>query len=706
VTVLLKVENLRTQFRTERGLVKAVDGVSYDIREGEIVGLVGESGCGKSVSQLSLLQLIPAPPGEIAGGKVFFEDRDLLRFEANGPEMRSVRGGKIAMIFQEPMTSLNPAMTVARQLGEMMQLHLKMDERAARERSIELLKLVDIPDAERRVDDYPHQFSGGMRQRVMVAMAVSCNPKLIIADEPTTALDATIQAQLLELMKEIVVRFKTAMVLVTHNLGIVARYAQRINVMYAGRIIESGAVKEIWDNPLHPYTISLLQCVPKLGRKLAPIEGSPPHLIDMPPTCPFLPRCRYRVEACGKEPWAELRLVGEQHYVACPVDPRSVCPNLPDSGTPGQTLGSDRPGQISTGWTTEIRTAQRAAARPLVASQGLRESRRDTEPWQEDIVLDVKDLQMYFPVTRGLLRRKIADVKAVDNVSFEIRKGETLGLVGESGCGKTTVGRCTQRLYRPTGGQIFFDRQDVARLPENRLMTLRRKMAVVFQDPYGSLNPRMNAGRIVGEPLKVHRLVNTKKEYEERVEEIFRMAGLAPSMTDRFPHEFSGGQRQRIAIARALAGDPSLIICDEPISALDVSIQAQIINLLQELQEKKEGLAYMFISHDLLAVQYISTRVAVMYLGRIVEMANSRELYDHTLHPYSRALLSAVPMPDPHLEEKRERIILHGDVPSPLNPPAGCHFHTRCPIAVPACRQEVPPLRDVGSGHQVACIRV
>ncbi len=681
MTVLLKVENLRTQFRTERGLVKAVDGLSYDVREGEIVGLVGESGCGKSVSQLSLLQLIPTPPGEIVGGKAFFEGRDLLQFEANGPEMRSIRGGKIAMIFQEPMTSLNPAMTIARQLGEMIQLHLKMDDRATRERCIELLKLVDIPDAARRVDDYPHQFSGGMRQRVMVAMAVSCNPKLIIADEPTTALDATIQAQLLELMKDIVVRFKTAMVMVTHNLGIVARYAQRINVMYAGRIIESGTVKEIWDNPLHPYTISLLQCVPKLGRKLAPIEGSPPHLINMPRTCPFLPRCRYQAEDCNKKPWAELRPVGGQHYVACPVDTRASRPTafIPH----GQEGGG--------------RTTVRVMARPEASN---------INPSRDDIVLDVKDLRMYFPVTRGLLKRKIADVKAVDNVSFKIRRGETLGLVGESGCGKTTVGRCSQRLYRPTGGQILFEGEDIARLSESRLMALRRAVAVVFQDPYGSLNPRMSAGRIVGEPLKVHRLVSNNKEYEEKVKEIFHMAGLDPSMTDRFPHEFSGGQRQRIAIARALAGDPSLMICDEPISALDVSIQAQIINLLQELQEKKKGLTYMFISHDLLAVQYISTRVAVMYLGRIVEIAASRELYENTLHPYSRALLSAIPIPDPHLEEKRERIILRGDVPSPLNPPPGCHFHPRCPIGVSECSQAVPPLRDVGNGHQVACIRV
>jgi len=679
MTVLLEVENLKTQFATERGLVKAVDGVSYHMNEGEIVGLVGESGCGKSVSQLSLMQLIPSPPGDIVSGKVIFEGRDLLEFEANGPEMRSIRGGKIAMIFQEPMTSLNPAMTVARQLTEAMQLHLNMDNQAARARSIELLQLVGIPDAEGRVDDYPHQFSGGMRQRVMVAMAVSCNPKLIIADEPTTALDATIQAQLLELMKDIVVRFKTAMVMVTHNLGIVARYAQRINVMYAGRIVESGTVKEIWDNPLHPYTISLLQCVPKLGKKLVPIEGFPPHLINMPPTCAFLRRCQYKTEKCLMEPPGELELIEGQHYVACHIDPGSI---------------GSKPSTISSQKAEQIQPAESTAA---VSEQ---------KPLLDDIILDIKDLRMYFPVTRGLLRRKVADVKAIDNVSFQIRKGETFGLVGESGCGKTTVGRCTQRLYRPTGGQILFEGEDIAPLSGRKIKSLRRKMTVVFQDPYGSLNPRMNAGFIVGEPLKVHGLVNGKRDYIEKVEELFVMAGLDPSMTDRFPHEFSGGQRQRIAVARALAGDPSLIICDEPISALDVSIQAQIINLLQELQEKKEGLTYMFISHDLLAVQYISTRVAVMYLGRIVEIADSQELYDNTLHPYSKALLSAVPVPDPHLEEKRERIILEGDVPSALNPPRGCHFHTRCPIVTSECSLEVPPLRDVGGGHEVACIRV
>jgi oligopeptide/dipeptide ABC transporter ATP-binding protein len=325
---------------------------------------------------------------------------------------------------------------------------------------------------------------------------------------------------------------------------------------------------------------------------------------------------------------------------------------------------------------------------------------------QGEATVDVRNLRMYFPVTRGIMRRKVGDVKAIDDISFKIQKGETLGLVGESGCGKTTAGRCIQRLYRPTEGQILFEGHDVAKLSEKRLKPLRRKMSFIFQDPFGSLNPRMNAGAIVGEPLKVHHLVKGRQEFKRRVEELFTMAGLDPRMRDRYPHEFSGGQRQRLAIARALAGEPSLIICDEPISALDVSIQAQIINLLQELQRKQEGLSYLFISHDLLAVQYISDRVAVMYLGRLVEIAESTALYQNTLHPYSKALLSAIPIPDPFIEEKRTRVVLTGDVPSPLNPPSGCSFHTRCPDAVPECAHTVPELRDVGGGHEVACIRI
>jgi oligopeptide/dipeptide ABC transporter ATP-binding protein len=325
---------------------------------------------------------------------------------------------------------------------------------------------------------------------------------------------------------------------------------------------------------------------------------------------------------------------------------------------------------------------------------------------RDDIILEVKDLKMYFPVTRGLLRRKVADVKAVDGVSFKIRRGETLGLVGESGCGKTTVGRCVIRLYQPTGGKIIFEGEDITSQPERKLRLLRRRMSLIFQDPYSSLDPRQSAASIVGEPLKVHQMVSSQKEYNERVEKLFRTVGLDPSMGDRYPHEFSGGQRQRIGVARALACEPSLIVCDEPISALDVSIQAQIINLLEELQEGLKGLTYIFIAHDLSVVKHISDRIAVMYLGRIVEITRPRELYENPLHPYTKALLSAVPVPDPYIEETRERIILKGEVPSPINPPSGCSFHVRCFMAIPECSKVVPPLRDVGNGHEVACIRV
>ena len=321
-------------------------------------------------------------------------------------------------------------------------------------------------------------------------------------------------------------------------------------------------------------------------------------------------------------------------------------------------------------------------------------------------ILEVDDLKMYFPVTRGLLRRKVADIKAIDGVSFKLKKGETLGLVGESGCGKTTVGRCILRLYKPTSGKILFDDADISDYKEKELRSVRSNMALIFQDPYSSLDPRQSAGSIVGEPLKIHKWVFTKSEYNDRVEQLFRLVGLDPGMTNRFPHEFSGGQRQRIGVARALACEPSLVICDEPISALDVSIQAQIINLLEELQEGLKGLTYLFIAHDLSVVKHISDRTAVMYLGRIVEITRSRELYDNPLHPYTKALLSAIPIADPFVEETRERIILTGEVPSPLNPPPGCAFHPRCFMAVPECSQAVPPLRDVGNGHQVACIRV
>ncbi len=686
MSTLLEVKDLKTQFNTEQGLVKAVDGVSYQIDEREIVGLVGESGCGKSVSQLSTMQLIPTPPGRIASGQVLFEGQDLLQFEKNGRAMRDIRGGKIAMIFQEPMTSLNPTMTIGRQLSEAMELHLGLDGQASREKAIELLGMVGIPAAEERLEDYPHNFSGGMRQRVMIAMALSCNPRLLIADEPTTALDVTIQAQILELMKDMVERFQASLVIVTHNLGVVARYADRIYVMYAGRIVEAGPTKEIFGNPRHPYTMALLRAVPRLdeerGRKLVPIVGLPPNLIQMPPTCAFLPRCPYSLERCAREPWPELAPVGVGHTVACYAE----------------RLQLD-----STEISVAARNVQAAQAR---ASEAPVEQERKVTVSDDDLVLDVKDLKMYFPILRGITRRQVGEVKALDGISFTVRRGETLGLVGESGCGKTTTGRCVLRLYEPTAGEVWFEGQEIASLPERKIKPLRRKMSLVFQDPAGSLDPRQTAGSIVGEPLKIQNLVSSRAEYRDRVDYLFRTVGLEPSMQDRVPHEFSGGQRQRLAVARALACDPSLIVCDEPISALDVSIQAQIINLLQDLQEKL-GLTYLFVAHDLSVVRHISDRIAVMYLGRIVEIADAETLYEDPKHSYTKALLSAVPIPDPFTEETRTRLMLKGEVPSPLDPPTGCGFHPRCPNCTDECRVSVPELQEVGisTSHQVACLR-
>ena len=680
---LLEVKNLRTYFSLDGNTVKAVDGVSYHIDEGEIVAFVGESGSGKSVTQYSGLQLIPSPPGRIVGGEVIFEGENLLNHEPNSEMMRSVRGGKIGIVFQEPMTSLNPVLTVGRQISESLILHLNMSRQEARERAIELLKLVGIPDAETRVDHYPHQFSGGMRQRVMIAMAMSCNPRLLIADEATTALDVTTQAQILEMMRDIVKKFNTSLVMVTHNLGIVARYADRIYVMYAGGVVETGTTKEIFSNPRHPYTIGLLKAIPRLDdpkdRKLVPIDGLPPNLANKPQNCAFYNRCPFRTEECATKPAPPLVEVSPGHWKACYVDVSEAV----------------KQGVLEV-YESE-REASATAVRLKAAEQVPREER--------EAVLEVKNLKMYFPVTKGLLQRKVADIKAVDNVSFDIRKGETLGLVGESGCGKTTVARSVLRMYEPTDGQIVFKGIDITRMSKRQLRPLRKDISLVFQDPFSSLDPRLPAGDIVGEPLKVHRLVKSREEYEARLDELFRLVGLDPIVKNRMPHEFSGGQRQRIGIARALASNPTLVVCDEAISALDVSIQAQIINLLEELQVKL-GLTYLFIAHDLSVVRHISDRVAVMYLGKIVEVADWKSLYDNPLHPYTQALLAAVPIADPFVEEKRERIIIKGEVPSLLNRPKGCAFSNRCPLATKECTEVDPELVQKGKDHMVACIKV
>jgi peptide/nickel transport system ATP-binding protein len=670
---LLDVENLHVQFQTTRGVVRAVEGISYRVRAGEVVALVGESGCGKSVSSLAVMRLL-AHNGCVTQGRIVFEGRDLLQMGEDG--MRALRGRDIAMIFQDPMTSLNPVLTIGFQIMEPLFQHLRLAPDAARARALALLRLVGISDAERRLDQYPHQFSGGMRQRVVIAIALACNPKLIIADEPTTALDVTIQAQILELMKNLARDLNIALVVITHNLGVVARYADRVNVMYAARMAEQGAAGAVFAKPLHPYTAGLLRSVPRLdqprGPRLETIDGAPPDLLAPPPGCRFAPRCAARQPAC-EQAMPDMSEVVPGRYTAC-LRSREL----------------DHAGLTALG----LPAAAQSAAVVKAVDRGTP-------------LLRVRELRTYFDVSTGwrAFGGRRAEVRAVDDLSFDVFKGETVGLVGESGCGKTTVGRTLLRLEQSTAGSIVFGGVDVTQAGGDTLKNYRRRIQVIFQDPFSSLNPRMTIGDIIAEPLLVYKLEPDPAAARAQVSELLEQVGLFDYMASRYPHELSGGQRQRVGIARALAMQPEFIVCDEPVSALDVSIQAQIINLLEDLQ-KNLGLTYLFIAHDLAVVRHISDRVIVMYLGRVMEIADRDALYAEPLHPYTQALLEAVPVPDPLIEARREHRVLGGEVPSPLAPPAGCVFHTRCPRAEAACQNERPLLREVRPGHFAACIKI
>jgi len=663
---LLEVEDLHVQFQTSRGVVRAVEGLSFHIDPGEVVAIVGESGSGKSVSALSIMRLLPKLTGRIPKGRVSFQGRNLL--DLSDEEMREIRGRDISMIFQEPMTSLNPILTIGLQITEPLRIHLGMNAEQAQARAIELLGLVGIPDPARRLEQYPHQFSGGMRQRVMIAIGLACNPKLIIADEPTTALDVTIQAQILELMKDLSRRLNIALIVITHNLGVVARYADRVIVMYASRLVEEGDADDVFHRPRHPYSMGLLRSVPRLdrprGAKLETIEGLPPNAAAPPPGCRFAPRCPYRIAICETEPGL---------------------------------LRTDTGGLSRCHRHQEIADGKIVWAAAAAGSQ-------QTESKSGTPLLSVRNLVKHFEV-RGGLRNASGTVRAVQDVNFDIYPGETLGLVGESGCGKTTVGRLILRLEEPTGGEITFEGRDLRTASASDMKAVRRKIQVIFQDPYSSLNPRMTVGQIIGEPLHVYSLVPNRKAQADRVAQLLEQVGLRPEMAARYPHQLSGGQRQRVGIARALAMEPSFIVCDEAVSALDVSIQGQIINLLEDLQ-RRLGLAYLFIAHDLAVVRHISMRVVVMYFGKVMEVADRDTIYNEPLHPYTKVLLDAAPVPDPTIEKGREPRLIKGELPSHLSPPSGCVFNTRCPMASDECRQLVPPLEEKRPGHFAACIKV
>jgi peptide/nickel transport system ATP-binding protein len=653
---LLKVEGLVTQLRNGAAIV---DGISFDIAAGETFALLGESGCGKSMTALSLMRLLPDGV-QNAGGAVQMEQASL--FELPEREMRNVRGGKMAMIFQEPGLSLNPVMTVGQQIAEVLELHQGLDADAVRQRSVELLDQVGIPDAARRIDEYPFQLSGGMKQRVMIAMALAGSPRLLIADEPTTALDVTIQAQVLQLLRDTQAKTGMAMLLITHDLGVVAETAHRVGVMYAGQIVEQASRDELFEKPLHPYTQKLFAALPSAGRagqSLSAIPGSVPPLGSITNGCRFAPRCDKAWALCHEQTPA-WTLVGEGQGVRCHLYDRN------------EEQGS----RIE-----ESAQTHRISAIP------------DSILNPQSSLLEVTDLKVHFPIRKGLLQRVVGSVKAVDGVSLSIARGRTLALVGESGCGKTTLGKSLLQLVPATSGSVRFEGQELI-----GAHTSRATMQMVFQDPYASLNPKMRVAEILEEGMSALNIGNNSAERQTHIDGLLDKVGLARDSKWRYPHEFSGGQRQRIAIARALAVSPQLLICDEPTSALDVSVQAQILNLLKSLQDEL-GLSYLFITHNLGVVEYLAHEVCVMYLGRIVERGTTQEVMHSPKHPYTQALLSAVPRID---GEGRTFIKLEGDMPSPANPPSGCHFAPRCAQAMPVCAT-YPRATELSATHRVSC---
>lgn len=661
MSALLSVRDLRLGFVSPQGYAPAVDSVSFDIARGETFALLGESGCGKSVTALSLLRLLPAN-ARIAGGEAVFEGQDL--FSVPELAMRELRGARIAMIFQEPMTSLNPVLSVGAQIGEALLLRgtrgAVLDKRI-----LELLDAVGIADAQRVIRAYPHQLSGGMKQRVMIAIAIADEPALLIADEPTTALDVTTQAQVLALLRELQEKTGMAMLFISHDLGVVAEMAHRVGVMYAGEIVESAPREQFFSAPQHPYTQKLFASLPRIdkrGQPLAIIPGNVPRLNPSLQACRFAPRCDYAWDRCREEKPA-WTILSEASGARCHL--------LQDPEHKDQSA---------------VQSKVQAWA-PMAAMDSA-------------AVLEVEDLKIHFPIRRGVLQRVVGQVKAVDGVSLRLQAGRTLALVGESGCGKTTVGKGVLQLLPVTAGSVRFRGQELTNLAPNKLRALRREFQIVFQDPYASLDPRMVVGDIAEEGMRTLKVGEDAASRKQRIATLLQEVGLAGDIHYRYAHEFSGGQRQRIAIARALAVNPQLIVCDEPTSALDVSVQAQILNLLQQLQAQHQ-LTYLFITHNLAVVEYLAHEVAVMYLGRIVESGPAQAVLHSPKHPYTQALIAAVPQLD--AQNARTVLRLPGELPSPARPPHGCHFHPRCPHVMPQCKESYPGVSSVGDQHRVHC---
>jgi peptide/nickel transport system ATP-binding protein len=666
VNPVVTIDDLHTDIALRKGVVHPVSGVGLTVGKGESLGIVGESGCGKTMTALSIMRLLP-PGGRIVRGSIRLGGTDLATLDDAG--MRTVRGDRVGMIFQDPMTSLNPCMTIGDQVSETVLLHRELTRAQASERAAEVLDLVGLPRAKERMDAYPHLLSGGMRQRVVIAMALACEPELLIADEPTTALDATIQKQILELIDDLRTRLGMAMILVTHDLGVIAGHTDRVAVMYAGKIVETSATRELFERPRHPYTEALFRALPENAgsdRRLYAIPGLPPDLSRPPQGCRFAARCAYATEEC-----------------------RAREPELTDAEHP---LGTDAEHPFAC--FHPLGPKQRAARNPATSFVPA----EDAAP-----LLEVRNLVREFPVTsNGVLQRKIGAVSAVADVSFTVRAAETFGLVGESGCGKSTISRLLVAADTPTSGSITFEGTEISNKSPRELRRYRRDFQLMFQDPYAALDPRMRVRSILREPLAIqHR--GSALDQERAIATLLDEVGLPRTALAKYPHEFSGGQRQRIGLARALALRPKLIVADEPVSALDVSVQAQILNLMRDLQREHQ-LTYVFISHDLSVVRYVSTTIGVMYLGKLVEIGPAEQVYTSPAHPYTRGLIDTIPLADPDGEQQKAKVGVRGELPSAMKPPSGCRFRTRCPRATGKCAAEEPIMLQFSEqAHEAAC---
>ena len=666
---LLDIRDLHTDIEIRSGVVHALSGVDLHVNPGETLGIVGESGSGKTMTALSLMGLLPQG-GSVSSGQIILDGQDLTKLALK--EKRKLRGTKVGMIFQDPLTSLNPTMKIGLQVCEPLRVHEKLSKKEALERAVEILKRVGMPRPEVVINNYPHQLSGGMRQRVMIAMALVCKPRILIADEPTTALDVTTQMQILDLIDELRDEYQMGVILITHDLGVVAGHTDRVAVMYAGRIVETAPTKTLFTEKKHRYTSSLMAALPEralaAGTKLFSIPGAPPSLTNLPVDCRFAARCLWATNEC-RAGYPDLS-GDDTHTFSCfhPVQEGDESPAALQAKLDTQKNGDEA-------------GAQQA---PLVSSK---------------VLLDVKEASReYESAGSGFFKRDKGVVSAVDRVSITVKKGETYGLVGESGCGKSTMGRLIAGLERPSGGAIELDGRDLATLKGRDAVTIHRDVQMMFQDSYAAMDPRMRIDQILAEPMSIQKTGNAR-QIAERIMEIIEQVGLTEEILDRYPHEFSGGQLQRIGFARSLTLAPDLIVADEPVSALDVSVQAQVLNLMKDLQAEL-GLSYLFISHDLAVVQYMADRIGVMYLGRIVEEGPAKEVVENPKHPYTKALIDSIPVPDPEFSHDDRAIKLTGEPPSAVNPPEGCRFRPRCPFAGEECKIQ-PALTD--ERHRVAC---